>query len=231
MHSYSYIWYSETNIIFLKGRVQYNMKNKGFDLTLISFLWKPKSFFTNLKESPNITAPFVMILLLNVVLPIISTILLGKFDELIMRELTFSTITGLITNFGFLLISWGFITFLYRLLKIRNRAKVILSVLLYALLSYSYISILLGLIQPLWFSMMGTENHFVGLLLFNTIFTYGIFIVFIGFGLKWAISSTDKQFLVTFITYILLIIIIFIILMILSALLISMMFQKIGEMI
>src|SRR5699024_11938775 len=80
-----------------------------------------------------------------------------------------------------------------------NRAKVILSVLLYALLSYSYISILLGLIQPLWFSMMGTENHFVGLLLFNTIFTYGIFIVFIGFGLKWAISSTDKQFLVTFI--------------------------------
>src|SRR5699024_3668297 len=158
MHSYSYISYSETNIIFIKGRVQYNMKNKGFALTLISFLWKPKSFFTNLKESPNITAPFVMILLLNVVLPIISTILLGKFDELIMRELTFSTITGLITNFGFLLISWGFITFLYRLLKIRNRAKVILSVLLYALLSYSYISILLGLIQPLWFSMMGTEN-------------------------------------------------------------------------
>src|SRR5699024_7092521 len=93
-------------------------------------------------------------------------------------------------------------------------------------------SILLGLIQPLWFSMMGTENHFVGLLLFNTIFTYGIFIVFIGFGLKWAISSTDKQFLVTFITYILLIIIIFIILMILiDLLIISMMFQEIGEMI
>src|SRR5699024_9852656 len=142
------------------------------------------------------------------------------------------------TNFGFLLISWGFITLLYRLLKIRNRAKVILSVLLYSLLSYSYISIFLGLFQPLWFSMMGIENNFVGLLLFISIFTYvifilffyGIFIVFIEFGLKWAISSTDKQFLVTFITYILLIIIIFIILMILSALLISMMFQEIGEM-
>src|SRR5699024_2318518 len=136
--------------------------------------------------SPNITAPFVMILLLNVVLPIISTILLGKFDELIMRELTFSTITGFITNFGFLLISWGYITFLYRLLKIRNRAKVILSVLFYEL-SDSYVSILLGLIEQLCFSIKGTENHFVGLLLFNTIFTYGIFIVFIVFGLKWAI--------------------------------------------
>src|SRR5699024_12821467 len=98
----------------------------------ISFLWKPKSFFTNLKESPNITAPFVMILLLNVVLPIISTILLGKFDELIMRELTFSTITGLITNFGFMLLSWGFMTFLYRLLMTRNMEKVIVYVLLYA---------------------------------------------------------------------------------------------------
>src|SRR5699024_11678853 len=64
MHSYSYIWYSETNIIFFKGRVQYNMKNKGFDFTLISFLWKTKSFFTNLKELTNIIETLIIFFIL-----------------------------------------------------------------------------------------------------------------------------------------------------------------------
>src|SRR5699024_11481532 len=119
----------ETNIILLKGRVQYNMKNKGFDLTLISFLWKPKSFFTNLKESPNITAPFTIFFLLTFVPTIIVQINLQMNDiSLFFRAIA----VWFITNIGFILISWGFITFLYWLMKIRNKAKVILSVLLYA---------------------------------------------------------------------------------------------------
>src|SRR5699024_11410077 len=101
MHSYSYIWYSETNIIFFKGRVQYNMKNKGFDLTLISFLWKPKSFFTNLKESPNIIAHFTIFFLLTFISTIIVQINLQMNDIF----LFFRTITvRLITNIGFFLI-------------------------------------------------------------------------------------------------------------------------------
>src|SRR5699024_12044359 len=105
MHSYSYIWYSETNITFFKGRVQYNMKNKGFDLTLISFLWKPKSFFTNLKESPNIIVPFTIFFLLTFIPTIIVQINL-KLNDISLFFIAISV--WFITNIGFLLISWGF---------------------------------------------------------------------------------------------------------------------------
>src|SRR5699024_12050731 len=95
----------------------------------------PKSFFTNLKESPNIIAPFTIFFLLTFIPTIIVQINLQMNDiSLFFRAIA----VWFITNIGFLLISWGFITFLYRLLKIRNKANVILSVLLYANLDEVY---------------------------------------------------------------------------------------------
>src|SRR5699024_1779157 len=117
MHSYSYIWYSETNIIFFKGRVQYNAKNKGYDLTLISILWKAKAFFTNLEESPNIIAPFTIFFLLTFIPTIIVQINLQMNDiSLFFRAIA----VWFITNIGFLLISWEVITLLYRFFNIQN---------------------------------------------------------------------------------------------------------------
>src|SRR5699024_7114901 len=104
MHRYSYIRCSESDITLVKGRAQYNMKNKGFDLTLISCLWKPKSFFTNLKESPNIIAPFTIFFLLTFIPTIIVQINLQMNDiSLFFRAIA----VWFITNIGFLLISWG----------------------------------------------------------------------------------------------------------------------------
>src|SRR5699024_12636780 len=72
-----------------------------------------------------------------------------------------------ITNIGFLLISWGVITFLYRLLKMRNKAKVILSVLLYAILAEVYGDWLFNWIRQIRISLMGREggayNHIFSL--------------------------------------------------------------------
>lgn len=228
MHSYSYIWYSETNIIFFKGRVQYNMKNKGFDLTLISFLWKPKSFFTNLKESPNIIAPFTIFFLLTFIPTIIVQINLQMNDiSLFFRAIA----VWFITNIGFLLISWGVITFLYRLLKIRNKAKVILSVLLYANLAEVYGDWLFNWIRQIRISLMGSEggpyNHIFS---FESLIVFGVLILFVGIGLKWSIPSTNKQLVIVLIGYTILNLLIFIALIVVVSMILSSLFQEIGEM-
>src|SRR5699024_888893 len=90
-----------------------------------------------------------------------------------------------ITNIGFLLLSWGVITFLYRLLKIRNKAKVILSVLLYANLAEVYGDWLCSCRRLIRISLMGSEagayNHIFS---FASLIVFGVFIRFGRIGLK-----------------------------------------------
>lgn len=201
----------------------------GLDSTLITFLWKPLAFYKNMKQSPNILSPFIVIFLITFIPVIILQVIQGMNEftiPILMNALT----TWLITGVGFLLISWGMITLMYKLMKVQKSAKIVLSVLLYAMLAKGYLSMLLGLILQLKISSLPMENYYGYPIWFVSIFTYVIFIVFVGFGLKWAVPSTNKQFLITFITYILFILVLFIALIIVASMLISMLFQDIGEM-
>src|SRR5699024_3058183 len=93
----------------------------------------------------------------------------------------FNVITvWLITNVGFLLISWGFITFLYRLMKVRNRAKVILSVLLYANLAEAYGNWLFNWIRQIRITLMGSEGGpYHNIFSFESLIVFGILIFFV----------------------------------------------------
>lgn len=204
--------------------------NNGLNSTLITFLWKPQAFYKGLGVSPNILVPFTGVLILTF-LPFIITQIIQGIDQFTIPIFMNILITWLITGIGFLLFSWGMITLLYKIMRVQASAKVVFSVLMYAMLAKGYISLLLGLIQQLMISITGIEFYYIpSISVFVSICTFVMLVIFVGFGLKWAVPSSNKQFLITFITYILINILLFISLIILAAFLLSIMFQDIGEM-
>src|SRR5699024_4328637 len=119
---------------------------------------------------------------------------------------------------GFLLISWGYILLLDKWMKVQVSPKTVLSILLYAMLVVSYYYFSHSLTQQLF--VLFTEGDGVADLFWGkAMITWGIYIAYTGFGLKWTIPSTKLQFWVVFIAYHALFLLIFITLLFLVVLL------------
>ena len=74
----------------------------------------------------------------------------------------------------------------------------------------------------------GPYNHIFSL---ESLIVFGILILFVGMGLKWSIPSTKKQLLIVLIGYTILNLLIFIALIVVVGMILSSLFQEIGEMI
>lgn len=166
---------------------------------LISFLWRPKTFFNQLRESPNIVAPLIMIFLLYS-LPYCLYLLFKTETNLTISFIGYIIGIKLIGFIILTLLSWAYTILLYKWMKVETSAKLVLSVLLYGILAVSYYSFFMFLFQQLSTLLVG-YNLTVLQLANNTDLNWLVHVAYTGFGLKWAIASSNKHFLIVFITY------------------------------
>src|SRR5699024_6227720 len=112
-----------------------------------------------------------------------------------------------------------------------NKAKVILSVLLYANLAEVYGDWLFNWIRQIRISLMGSEggpyNHIFS---FESLIVFVILILFVGIGLKWSIPSTNNQLVIVLIEYSILNLLIFIAIIDVVIMIFTSLFQERGEM-
>lgn len=170
--------------------------------------------------------PCMMILLLHTI-PILLLHLNGNIQTSIlgtMLTMQFISFTA------FMVISWVYIYLLYRGLKVQASAKLVLSVLLYGILAGSYYSFFLFLCQQLTTLLIGNSDTLAPLFQLLSI-DWVVYIIYVGFGLKWAIPSANKHFLIVFFTYLLLMLILVIAVVLLIIWLFITLFQEFSQMI
>jgi len=178
---------------------------------LITFLWRPKKVFTNLRQRPIILWPIVISFIL-----LISQFGIYLFYmELSMQSSLFTMFRyDLISNILFIIGSTIYFFVLFRLLKNKQSFLLILSVILHATLAFMYLSFFIYLVKGLMI-YLGVSSISGGTYYLDII----IYIIYLGFGLKWTLTDTTRQFLIAFLSYVALLIILMIILVIIVVLL------------
>ncbi|MFA8439481.1 hypothetical protein ABU914_11410 [Bacillaceae bacterium YX66] len=192
----------------------------------ITFLWKPKIFYAQLRNSPIILFPILIALCF---------IVLGKLLVFVSIYPSFSSISLDVFSFG-LTINFVLVTFLllftsfyfYVVLifaKNKQSFKLILSLVLHAYLAYLYGSLFLYLFKIFFMNMVGDSGGLISII--NP--TWLLYFIYLGMGLKWGLSISSGQFLFAFISYFVLIVIVIVLLILLVVWLFIMLISGISE--
>src|SRR5690625_7866597 len=97
----------------------------------------------------------------------------------------------LISNILFIIGSTIYFFVLFRLLKNKQSFLLILSVILHATLAFIYLSFFIYLVKGLMI-YLGVSSISGGTYYLDFI----IYIIYLGFGLKWTLTDTTRQFLI-----------------------------------
>lgn len=178
---------------------------------MITFLWRPKKVFTNLRQRPIILWPIVI----SFILLILQFCIYLSYMELSMQSSLFTMFRyDLISHILFIIGSTIYFFVLFRLLKNRQSFLLILSVILHATLAFMYLSFSIYLVKGMMI-YLGVSSISGGTYYLDII----IYIIYLSFGLKWTLTDTTRQFLIAFLSYLALTIILMIILVIIVVLL------------
>ena|SRR5690625_4747564 len=193
----------------------------------ISFLWKPKVSFSELRQYPVIISPIVIAILLLVMNAFITFFFSSPTIPSSMESATFSRgiLSNAISTSIIVLFTTTYVYLLYRIMKNKQRFKDLLSIVLHAQLASFYIFITL---QILFLIITGITGQNVGapeLTLLSTV----LFFLYLGMGLKWGVNGTNRQFLVVLISYIIIVIILAIALLLAFLWMIVLMHQALAD--
>lgn len=163
--------------------------------SFITFLWRPKRFFTNLKNQPVIGYPFLFIFLAHVLL------FSSFFTELYtLKDIIDVSIFNPLSLSG-ILISIPVIFFYLFYLIVQNRQSVvlILSVVLHVFLAAMYYILFIEFLELLvdFTYRNNLDLVFVGLVVV-------IYFTYLAFGLFWGLDGTTLQFWIGYIFYVIL---------------------------
>lgn len=178
--------------------------------TFMTFLWRPKAYFTNLRNNPVVLLPLAIILILLIVKGIIDFLKLPASIaiNIFTYHLTFTPIFSVVT----LSLTTLYFFVIFMLAKNKQSFQLVFSVVLHAFLASMYGLIVFDVIQIILVNL--TED--IGKVFKLSNLAGLLFFAYLGVGLKWGLSISNGQFLFAFITFILLIILIIITLIVIA---------------
>ena len=175
------------------------------DGKFISFLWKPKALFSELRQYPVIISPIVIVILL-LVMDAFITFLFSSPTISSSTELgTFSRgiLINVISTGMIVLFTTTYVYLLYQFMKNKQRFKELLSIVLHAQLASLYIFIIFDVAFLIITRITGQNVGVLELMFISTV----LLIIYLGMGLKWGVNGTNRQFLIVLISYIAIVII------------------------
>src|SRR5690625_3509456 len=141
------------------------------DGKFISFLWKPKALFSELRQYPVIISPIVIVILLLVMDAFIKFLLappatpssteLGILSQEVLLNVISASVIVLFTT--------AYVYLLYRIMKNKQRFKDLLSIVLHAQLASFYIFIILQIVFLIITSITGQNVGAPELTLLSTV--------------------------------------------------------------
>lgn len=170
----------------------------------ISFLWKPQKVFTELRQSPVIISPILIMLLLMVVDAFIELLFLNPAtsSSTELGLLSQGLLINVISTAIIVLFTTAYVYLLYLFMKNKQRFKELLSIVLHAQLALFYIFIIFKIMLMAIMSITGQSVGALELTLIST----ALFFTYLGMGIKWGVNGTNRQFLIVLISYIALVI-------------------------
>ncbi len=191
--------------------------------TFITFLWRPKAYFTSLRNNPLILLPLAIALIFLIVRELIVFLTLPSFisKELLSNNLALIPIFTIII----LLLTTLYFFMIFTLAKNKQSFQLIFSIVIHAFLVSLYGAIVFEVIQIIIINLSQDTVKMFKLSNLGGL----IYFVYLGMGLKWGLSISNGQFLFAFITFILLIILLAIILIVLVILLLFAFLNDISE--
>src|SRR5690625_3906022 len=171
----------------------------------ISFLWKPKVSFSELRQYPVIISPIVIAILLLVMNAFITFLFSSPTIPSSMESATFSRgiLSNAISTSIIVLFTTTYVYLLYRIMKNKQRFKELLSIVLHAQLASLYIFIIFDTFFLIITRITGQNVGVLELTFISTILLF----IYLGIGLKWGVNGTNRQFLIVLISYIIIVII------------------------